>query len=100
MPSDKSDKMSDMASHRITVRIPEQMQQHLRHRSRLKGQPESDLVREALKQYLGRSSSERSAYELAKEAGLIGSVKRAPKDLSTNRRHLKGFGKSFPGEVK
>jgi predicted DNA-binding protein len=84
--------MSDMASHRITIRIPETLEQRLRSRSRIKGQTESDLVREALENYLGHSSKERSAYELAREAGLIGSVKRAPKDLSSNRRHFEGFG--------
>lgn len=92
--SDKCSKMSDMASHRITIRIPEHLERHLRERSRLKGRTESNLVREALEQYLGQPPAERSAYELASEAGLIGSVKQAPKDLSTNRRHFEGFGKS------
>jgi predicted DNA-binding protein len=85
--------MSDMSSHRITIRIPETLGQRLRNRSRIKGQTESDLVREALENYLGQSMKERSAFEMAQEAGLIGSVKRAPRDLSTNRRHFEGFGK-------
>ena len=90
--------MSDMASGRLTIRIPETLGQRLRHRSRMKGQPESVLVREALETYLGQSAEPRPAYELAKEAGLIGCVgrgRKAPaKDLSTARRHLDGFGKS------
>ncbi|MGB6676121.1 MAG: ribbon-helix-helix protein, CopG family [Terriglobales bacterium] len=90
--------MSDMGSERITVRIPQELGGRLRHRSRIKGQTESDLIREALETYLGRSNGERSAFELAEEAGLIGAVrrrglKRPPKDLSTNPRHFKGFGK-------
>lgn len=86
--------MSDtLASHRITVRVPQALTARLRSRSRAKGTTESELVREALENYLGHSEEERSAYELAEEAGIIGSVRRAPKDLSTNRRHLKGFGK-------
>lgn len=36
----------------------------------------------------------RSAYELFKEAGLIGCAKGLPKDLSTNKRYFAGFGKS------
>jgi hypothetical protein len=32
--------------------------------------------------------SPHSAYELAQEAGLIGCVRQALKDLSTNRRHF------------
>jgi predicted DNA-binding protein len=90
--------MSDMASNRITIRIPETLGQRLRHRSRMRGQPESALVREALETYLGQPTEARPAYELAEEAGLIGCIGRGPKspakDLSTNPRHLEGFGKS------
>jgi predicted DNA-binding protein len=93
--------MSDMGSERITIRLPEELGGRLRHRSRIKGQTESDLVREALETYLGHSNGERSAFELAEEAGLIGfvrpgrgsSVRSPAKDLSTNPRHFKGFGK-------
>ena len=87
-----------MTSARITIRIPETLGQRLRHRSRLKGQPESELVREALETYLGQSTDARPAYELAEESGLIGCIGRGPKspakDLSTNPRHMEGFGKS------
>lgn len=86
--------MSDtMASHRITVRVPKTLGTLLRNRSRAKGQTPSDIVRDALETYLGRGRSVPSAYELAEEAGLIGCMGRTPKDLSTNRRHLEGFGK-------
>lgn len=83
-----------MASHRITVRVPKTLGTLLRDRSRAKGQTPSDLVRVALETYLGRGDSQYSAYELAEQAGLIGCVRRAPKDLSTNRRHFEGFGKN------
>jgi hypothetical protein len=82
-----------MASQRITVRVPKTLGALLRDRSRAKGQTPSDLVRVALETYLGRGGSPHSAYELAEEAGLIGCVRRAPKDLSTNRSHFEGFGK-------
>ena len=82
-----------MASNRITVRIPETLTARLRSRSKAKGSTESDLVREALEKYLAAPTGNRTAYELAEDAGIIGSVKNAPKDLSTNRRHFKGFGK-------
>jgi predicted DNA-binding protein len=87
--------MSDiMASQRITVRVPKPLGTRLRHRSRAQGQTSSDLVRIALETYLGREDSSDSAYELAEQAGLIGCAGRAPKDLSTNRLHLEGFGKN------
>ena len=93
--SDKCDKMSDiMPNRRITVRVPEVLETKLRGQARLKGRPESELVREALEVYLGQESDARPAYELAEEAGLIGCVRKAPKDLSTNPKHFEGFGKS------
>jgi metal-responsive CopG/Arc/MetJ family transcriptional regulator len=85
--------LSDMASQRITVRVPKTLGTLLRDRSRAKGQTPSDLVRIALEAYLVREGASRSAYEMAEEAGLIGCARRAPKDLSTNRRYLEGFGK-------
>lgn len=59
----------------------------------MKGLPESELVRDALESYLGQAPAARSAYDLAREAGLIGCVRGAPRDLSTNPKHFKGFGK-------
>jgi predicted DNA-binding protein len=86
--------MSDMNSQRITVRIPTELGARLRGHSRRKGQTPSDLVRVALENYLEEAASTGSAFELAEAAGLIGCAQRAPKDLSTNRRHFDGFGKS------
>jgi predicted DNA-binding protein len=83
-----------MASNRITVRVPQALTARLRNRSRAKGTTESELVREALEHYLEHSGRARSAYELAEEAGIIGSARNEPKDLSANPRYLKGFGKS------
>jgi metal-responsive CopG/Arc/MetJ family transcriptional regulator len=82
-----------MASQRITIRVPEVLGTRLRQRSRAKGQTPSELVRIALENYLGGTRRQRSAYELAEEAGLIGCTHEAPRDLSTNRRHFEGFGK-------
>jgi len=86
--------MSDMATQRITIRVPEDLGERLRQTSRIKGRTTSELVRVALENYLSQKSKRGSAYEAAKAAGLIGCVHRGPKDLSTNRRHFEGFGKS------
>jgi len=85
--------MSDMDSQRITVRISDRLTARLRSHSRASGTSESELVREALENYLSRPTQNQSAYELAQEAGIIGAAKKAPRDLSTNRRHFEGFGK-------
>jgi metal-responsive CopG/Arc/MetJ family transcriptional regulator len=84
--------MSDMASQRITVRIPSPLNIRLRERSRANGQKPSDLVRAALENYLEDRTHTGSAYEAAKAAGIIGCTRGGPKDLSTNRRHFEGFG--------
>ena len=41
-----------------------------------------------------RSRTQDTVYELARSAGLIGVVKGARKDLSTNPEHFRGFGGS------
>jgi hypothetical protein len=82
-----------MSSRRITVRVPGKLGNLLENRSRLAGTTPSDLVRIALETYLSKDNSQHSAYEIAEEAGLIGCVQRAPKDLSTNFHHFNEFGK-------
>jgi predicted DNA-binding protein len=81
-----------MLSSRISVRIPERLTARLRARSRARGTSESNLVREALEEFLQHSEKSGSAFDLAEEAGIIGTVDGAA-DLSTNRRYFKGFGK-------
>ena len=81
-----------MASQRISIRVPSALEQRLRKRSLMEGKSESEVVREALETYLAKTDDELSAYAVADGAGLIGCVRRAPKDLSTDRRHLEGFG--------
>lgn len=81
-----------MASQRISVRVSKNLSGRLQDESRIRGKTPSEVLRAALLAYLGRGRKAQSAYELAKQAGLIGSIPRAPKDLSTNPRHFKGFG--------
>ena len=84
--------MSDMPLNRITIRVPDSLGERLRNRSQVKGETESELVRAALEAYFEQSHGERLAYEMAEETGVVGCIRRAPKDLSTNRRHFEGFG--------
>jgi predicted DNA-binding protein len=81
-----------MASQRISVRVPRGIAQRLKERSRATGARESEVVREALEKFLAKS--DQTAYDLARKAGLIGCISGAPKDLSTNKRYFKDFGKS------
>ncbi len=52
----------------------------------------SEIVREVLERDLAGPDSTPSCYDLARKAKAIGCAKGAPRDLSTNRRHFKGFG--------
>jgi len=92
--SDNYGIMSDMASQRITVRVPAALGVRLKDRSRLIGETPSEIVRAALENYFNNGGGGRSAYDLAKAAGIIGCARAGPKDLSTNPRHFEGFGKS------
>jgi hypothetical protein len=60
----------------------------------MNGQTPSEIVRAALENYLDHGIRVKSAYDVAKEAGIIGCATGGPKDLSTNPRHMEGFGKS------
>jgi len=87
--------MSDIvSSQRITIRVSESLVKRLKKHADTEGRSESVLVREALEKYIAETATPRSAYDLAKAAGLIGCVRGAPSDLSTNRKHFKGFGEN------
>jgi metal-responsive CopG/Arc/MetJ family transcriptional regulator len=79
-----------MASQRISVRVPPGIAQQLKDRSRAIGTRESEVVREALEEYLSTSGEQTAA----RKAGLIGCIRGAPKDLSTNKRYFKDFAKA------
>jgi predicted DNA-binding protein len=83
-----------MKDYRITVRFPAELRQRLRAAAHRSGTRESDLVRAAVERQLAAEDAALTAYELAKKAGLIGAVKGANQDLSTNPRHFEGFGNS------
>ncbi len=86
-----------MASKRISVRIGSQLDRQLRRRAKETGKNESAVVREALGDYLSRTSSTSSArtvYDLLEEKRLIGCLTDTPPDLSTNRERFEGFGES------
>ena len=83
-----------MKEHRISIRLTSDLDRRLAATATRTGKRESTLVREALERQLPRSEPTQTAYDLALKAGLIGDVKGAPPDLSTNPRHFDGFGES------
>jgi metal-responsive CopG/Arc/MetJ family transcriptional regulator len=83
-----------VASQRISVRVSRGIVRRLKERSKATGARESQVVRDALEQYLSRKRTEQTTYDLLQGAGLIGCVRGVPRDLSTNKKYLKGFGES------
>jgi predicted DNA-binding protein len=81
-----------MKDYRITVRFPAELRRRLKDAARRSGMRESDLVRGAVERQLAAEDNSVEAYEYAKVAGLIGAVRGASPDLSTNPRHFDGFG--------
>jgi hypothetical protein len=65
----------------------------LKERSRTTGARESDVVREALEELLFNNDVGSTAYDRASEAGLIGFIRGGRRDISTNKKYFKGFGK-------
>ena len=83
-----------MKDYRITVRVSADLRRRLRAAARRSGTRESDVVRGAVERQLAAEEGGLTAYERAKRAGLIGTVRGAARDLSTNRKYFDGFGGS------
>ncbi len=76
----------------LTLKLPEVLETKLNIFAQQKGQSKSEVVREALAQYISRDtiSESTSFLELAKD--LSGTIE-GPSDLSTNKEYLKKYGK-------
>ncbi|MCB1124866.1 MAG: CopG family transcriptional regulator [Verrucomicrobiae bacterium] len=72
----------------VSVKLPETLASWLSQRSKALGRTQSDLVREALEQQR-TGAGEPSCHDLMED--FCGSFA-GPVDLSTNPRHLEGFG--------
>jgi predicted DNA-binding protein len=83
-----------MKNQRITVRLSQETRSRLRAVGRRSGKRESDLIRNAVESKLSAEESALTAYDRAKNAGLIGMVKGTIRDLSTNPKHFEGFGRN------
>ena len=83
-----------MKNHRITVRLSQETRSRLRAAARRSGKRESDVIRNAVELNLSAEESSLTAYDHARNAGLIGAVKGIVRDLSTNPKHFEGFGRN------
>lgn len=76
----------------ISLKLPEELLNHLEREARARRTTKSSLVRESLEKALRAPSTpgELSCYDLASD--LAGAVKGLPKDLAHNPKYMKGFG--------
>ena len=72
----------------ISVKLPESLATWLSRRASELGRPQSDLVREALQRSRAGTGGASCHDLFADVCGVI----EGPRDLSTNPRHLNGFG--------
>jgi metal-responsive CopG/Arc/MetJ family transcriptional regulator len=82
-----------MATGRISVRIDEHLQEKVSELAAETGASESMIVRQAIQEYIARQEPQVTCYDVAKKAGLIGSIPGLPADLSTNPKYFEGFGR-------
>ena len=78
----------------VTAKLPPSLAAQVAAEARQKRVSKSSLIRESLESRYGNGNGHQrpSIYELTKH--LAGSVKGLPRDLSTNKKHMEGFGAS------
>jgi Arc/MetJ-type ribon-helix-helix transcriptional regulator len=77
----------------ISLKLPEEMVEQFDRAAEDRSVSRSLVLREALADYLTRMPASREASVLDLVGDLVGSVKGAPSDLSTNPAHMADYGK-------
>ena len=77
----------------LSVKVPEALDRKLAAAVRRRGARKSALVRKALERYLDDAQELRRGSFLDLAGDLVGCVKDAPADVSSNPRHRSDFGK-------
>ncbi|MBX6316252.1 MAG: hypothetical protein IRY99_25565 [Isosphaeraceae bacterium] len=78
---------------RISVRLEGRLRQQLEAEAQEKGVSPSAIVRQALEEHLRQRTPRENCRQLAERLGLLGVAQGLPPDLSTNPRHMEGFGR-------
>lgn len=76
----------------VSLKLSEALDARLSALAREQKRTKSDLVREALEDYLSNGAKTQVASPYARIRHLVGIAKDGPRDLATNKRHMKGFG--------
>jgi metal-responsive CopG/Arc/MetJ family transcriptional regulator len=78
---------------RINVRVDGRLKHELEAEAREKGVSPSDIVRQALEEHMRQRTPHETCLDIARRIGILGVYKHAPSDLSTNPKHMEGFGR-------
>lgn len=82
-----------MRTRTVTLKLPEALATRLNTVARRRSTTRSAVIREALEAHLGSAQVDGRGSCLDLASDLVGSLKGLPRDLSSNRRHLKGYGR-------
>jgi len=77
----------------LSLKVPEQLDRKLSAMVKRRGMRKSAVVREAIERYVDESREIRKGSFLDLAGDLVGCVKDAPADLSSNPKHLNGYGR-------
>lgn len=77
----------------LSLKIPEQLDRRIEHEVARRRIRKSVLVREALEQHLAGGTAAGKPASFVDLAGDLLGRRAGPRDLSTNRKYTKGFGK-------
>lgn len=77
----------------LSVKVPEALDRKITAVLKRRGMKKSDVVREALERYLDETHEVRGGSFLDLAGDLVGCVKDAPADLSSNPKHMDGYGR-------
>ena len=75
----------------ISIKLPPELDSRLSALVAQRGTTRSRLIRQIVERHLLAAPAKGSA--LAYAGDLVGSIKKMPRDLSTNPKYLKGFGR-------
>jgi len=87
-----------MVARKVTLELEESIDRGLSRLARERGRSEAEVVREAVERLVreneaaGAPAPGEDALTVAKRLGVVGRIKGAPADLSTDARHMEGFG--------
>jgi len=77
----------------LSVKVPEALDRKITAAVKRRGMQKSEVVREALERYLDETHEVRRGSFLDLAGDLVGCVKDAPADLSSNPKHMNGYGR-------